>query len=346
MTITISAAYDGRLLRSYLKLTLGLSTVALAKLKNHPEGILVNGSRVTVRYVLRAGDILTLAEEDTPETASETVLPTELPLDILYEDDHVIILNKPPFMPTHPSHGHLTDTLGNALAFRYATRGEPFVFRPMGRLDRNTSGTVVVGKSRAASGALSRALIQGQVTKRYLAILEGELPVDGTTHTLTTYLYRPDAMGIKRMVCSANTEGAELAITQYRVLGASHGLSLVLAQPKTGRTHQLRVHFSSMGHPISGDDIYGGLPHLINRHALHALSLSLPLPFAAAGISPPATAYSDTLNAPDSQGYLHTWAPLPLDMQHLLDVYFSGVLPTCPTRQTLLDLGFSEVSSS
>lgn len=334
MTITISSAYEGRLLRSYLKLTLGLSTAALAKLKHHPEGILVNGQRVTVRYVLRAGDVLTLTEADTPETATETVLPTELPLEILYEDDHMIVLNKPPFMPTHPSHGHLTDTLGNALAFRYACRGEPFVFRPMGRLDRNTSGAVVVGKSRAASGALARALVQGQVTKRYLAILEGELPSDAATHTLQTHMYRPDAMGIKRTVCDSDTEGAEVAVTQYRVLAASHGLSLVLAQPKTGRTHQLRVHFSHMGYPILGDDIYGASSPLMARHALHALSLSLPIPFAA---TTPAMAVAPTeaLNAPDGHGYLHTWAPLPEDMQSILDTFFSGILPSCPTRAHL-----------
>ena len=87
MTITIPEAAEGRLLRSYLKLTLGLSTAALAKLKNHPEGIMVNGARVTVRYVLKAGDVLTLSEGDTPDAATETVLPAELPLDVLYEDN-------------------------------------------------------------------------------------------------------------------------------------------------------------------------------------------------------------------------------------------------------------------
>ena len=174
MTIPISAEYDGRLLRSYLKLTLGLSTAVLSKLKNHPTGILVNGQRVTVRYVLRAGDVLELADRDTEETATEHVIPCALPLEVLYEDDHVIALNKPPDMPTHPSHGHLCDTLANALAYRYAEAAEPFVFRPLGRLDRNTSGVVVAGKTRAASGCLGRALKNGEVTKRYVAILDGD----------------------------------------------------------------------------------------------------------------------------------------------------------------------------
>lgn len=342
MTINITPEYEGRLLRSYLKLTLGLSTAALSKLKNHPEGILVNGSRVTVRYVLHEGDVLTLSEADTPETATETVIPTQLPLDVLYEDDHVIVLNKPAFMPTHPSHGHLTDTLANALAYRYASTGEPFVFRPLGRLDRNTSGVVVTGKSRAASGALGRALIDGKVTKRYLAVLMGEMPCDSATHTLTTYVYRPDNQGIRRSVCDEQTDGAEIAVTKYRVLSSANGYSLVLAQPITGRTHQLRVHFAHLGHPILGDDIYGEISPLIDRHALHALSLSLPLPFAAAR-SHELTAVT-TPNAPDTEGYLHTWAPLPYDMQKLMDNFFPAVIPAVPTLDFLATLDFSDTA--
>ena len=345
MTIRISDAYEGRLLRSYLKLTLGLSTAALAKLKNHPEGILINGQRVTVRYILKTGDILTLSEADTPETATETVLPSPLPLDVLYEDDHVIALNKPPYMPTHPSHGHLTDTLGNALAYRYATRGEPFVFRPLGRLDRNTSGVVIAGKTRVASGALGRALLDGLVTKRYLAVVQGVMPADGMTHTLQTYIFRPDCMGIRREVCDADTPEAEIAITQYRVLHTAEGLSWVLAQPITGRTHQLRVHFSHLGHPILGDEIYGIPSPFIERHALHALSISLPLPFAAAlAIDTDDTPQeSDTLplNSSDSRGYLHTWAPLPTDMKKLADTYAPRLIPENPTQKALAAFGFS-----
>ena len=190
MTIHIPAEYDGRILRSYLKLTLGLSTAVLSKLKNHERGIVVNGQRVTVRYVLREGDVLELFDRDTAETATETVIPCEHPLDILYEDDHVIALGKPAHMPTHPSHGHLTDTLGNALAFRYAEAAEPFVFRPLGRLDRNTSGVVMAGKTRAASGCLSRSLQKGEVTKRYIALVVGEMPVDDLVHTVDAPMYR------------------------------------------------------------------------------------------------------------------------------------------------------------
>ena len=200
---------------------------------------------------------------------------------------------------------------------------------------------MVAGKSRAASGALGRALIDGKVTKRYLAILQGEMPCDGKTHTLQTFIYRPELQGIRREVCGENIPGAEIAVTQYRVLAVAHGSSLVLAQPKTGRTHQLRVHFSHLGYPILGDEIYGEASPLIDRHALHALSLSLPLPFAAAREEPIAAA-NLRLNGPDREGYLHTWAPLPTDMKKLLDLNFPHALPAEPTLEALASLGFAD----
>ncbi len=319
MTITITDAYDGRLLRSFLKWTLGLSSAVLSELKNREDGILVNGTRVTVRYVLRTGDVVTISDRDTPKTATERVIPVELPLTVLYEDDYVIALAKPADMPTHPSHGHLCDTLANALAYRYLTAEEPFVFRPLGRLDRNTSGVVVVGKTRAAAGYLSRALQKGLVRKRYLAIVTGEMPADRSWQIIDAPIYRPDASGIRRAVGTAETDGAVRALTRYRVLTAGAGCSLVLCEPVTGRTHQLRVHLAHIGHPILGDEIYGTPSDLMGRHALHALSLSFPLPFyASTGIEPPLGEF--TVNAPDKTGRLFAWASLPADMASVAEM--------------------------
>lgn len=326
MTVVISEAYEGRILRSYLKLTLGLSTAALAHLKSRENGILVNGERVTVRYVLHAGDVLTLADRDTPETATERVIPVELPLDILYEDDYLIALSKPAGMPTHPSHGHLCDTLANALAYRYLTANEPFVFRPLGRLDRNTSGVVVSAKTRAASGLLFHAMQKGLVRKRYLAIVEGTMPVDGEEHILRAPIYQPDGTGIRRAVAEEGHPDAADAVTRYRVLAAAGGLSLVLCEPVTGRTHQLRVHLAHMGYPILGDEIYGTPSSLIGRHALHAISLSVPLPFATdlrkTSPQPSVDGHAIAVNEPSPDGYLHTLAPLPPDMAAPVDEHF------------------------
>ena len=326
MTVTISEQHEGRILRSYLKLTLGLSTAVLARLKGREDGILVNGKRVTVRYILHAGDVLTLADRDTPDTATERVIPADLPLHILYEDDHVIALAKPADMPTHPSHGHLCDTLANALAFRYQAANEPFVFRPLGRLDRNTSGVVVSSKTRAASGLLFHALQKGLVRKRYLAIVVGEMPVDGKEHMLHAPIYQPDGMGIRRAVAEDGNPAASDAVTRYRVLDAAGGLSLVLCEPLTGRTHQLRVHLSHMGYPILGDDIYGTPSDRIGRQALHAISISVPLPFATdlRHGAPQASVDGSAIlvNQPSPDGYLHTLAPLPPDMAAVMDESF------------------------
>ncbi len=315
MIIEIPSAYAGRLLRSYLKLTLGLSTAVLTRLKNRENGILINGERVTVRHVIREGDILTLGDRDTEATATERVIPTDLPLTVLYEDEYVIALAKPADMPTHPSHGHLTDTLANALAYRYQMAQEPFVFRPLGRLDRNTSGVVVVGKTRAAAGCLSRSLLRGKITKRYVAIVTGTLSPDGVPsgenfagislpHVIDAPIFRPDSAGIRRAVGTEATPGAANALSRYRVLASNGDYSLLLCEPVTGRTHQLRVHLSHIGHAILGDDIYGTPSSHMARHALHAYSLTFPRPFWG----------TVDRSIADEQGILTITAPLPEDM--------------------------------
>lgn len=340
MKITVPAEFDGRILRSYLKNTLGLSSKTLAHLKTLPNGIVVNSSRVTVRYVLHAGDALELADTDTE--SSENVTPAPLPLSVLYENEHLIVLDKPPFMPTHPSHGHTDDTLANALAYRYEKEGLPFIFRPLGRLDRNTSGVVIAGKTRAASGALGNALLRGEVKKRYVALLRGSLCEGDGIHTIEVPIRRAEDSIIIRTACNMDEAGAEYALTNYRVLLSNKDYSLVLCEPKTGRTHQLRVHFSHIGHPIVGDDIYGGDDQgLISRHALHAVSVTVPMPFFRAANGSDATAapmrdnglrhgegvlslLSDRLNTPTDDGILCTFSPIPADMSSLILRLFDG----------------------
>lgn len=357
MTVILSERYEGRPLRSYLKNTLSLSTSTLARLKAREDGIVVNGTRVTVRYVIRAGDRLELALEDTPEMATETVLPVAAPLDILYEDDRIIVLNKPAGMPTHPSHGHLTDTLANALAFRSAAVGAPFVFRAVGRLDRNTSGVVLVAKTQAVAGFLGRALAEHRITKRYLAVLEGSLPEDGHLHSIEVPICRPTAGVAMRTACPETTPdaaGCEYALTHYRVLASSPSHTLVLAMPYTGRTHQLRVHFAHICHPLCGDEVYGTPVEAsdtpIARQALHCLSLSFPLPFpspvaaeadrrtktpppvaaetARRVKAPPPFDPAEPPNLPREDGWMHTLAPLPMDMKALLQAKFPHISPS------------------
>ena len=280
MDFLIDSAHDGKTVRSYIKFTLHISSRMLTVLKQDENGIVVNGTRVTVRHVLHEGDVLSLVLADRAENASHNVPPSDIPLDIIYEDAHVIALNKPPYMPTHPSHNHHDDTLANALAWRYAQAGEPFVFRPMGRLDRNTSGIVLAAKDKLASGMLTAAIREGEVNKTYIAIAVGELPLGTGVQTIDCGIRRQAESVIMRTTCPDSTAPDEVSVTDYEVLDTRDGLSLVRVRPRTGRTHQIRVHFAYIGHPLLGDDLYGTPDERIGRHALHAQSLELPLPFA------------------------------------------------------------------
>lgn len=273
MEIRITAEESGKTVRDLMRKELGFSAAHLRHLKFLEQGILVNGEHVTVRYVLREGDLLSLAAEDAEP--AEKLLPVDLPLTIAYEDEDMVIPSKSAEMPTHPSCGHHEDTVANALAFRYAEQGIPFVFRPISRLDRNTSGLLTVARNRIAAARLTRSMQTGQIRKRYVAILCG-VPAS-EEGVIETYQRRTAESVILRENCPPDV-GGDLARTHYRVLCRANGYSLVFAEPLTGRTHQLRVHFAGLGCPILGDDLYGTPSPLIGRHALHSCMLSLPLP--------------------------------------------------------------------
>lgn len=268
MIYKISAEENGKTVKEILRYGVGLSLAFTKQLKFLDNGIMLNGEKVTVRRTVSAGDILFLATEDVQRDGVLT--PTPLPLDIAYEDEYIVMPNKSADMPTHPSHNHRGDTLADALAYKYQEEGIPFVFRAISRLDRNTSGILLIAKDRISASRLSASMKNGDINKKYIAILDGELDFD--EGTIDTYIKREAESIIFRRVCKEN-EGGDHAITKYKLLAKSNGYSLVLASPITGRTHQLRVHFSHMGAPILGDDMYGNESPLISRHALHALSL-------------------------------------------------------------------------
>lgn len=268
----ISAKENGLTVKDILKRGVGLSAAFIKSLKFLENGIMLNGDHVTVRQTVHEGDILTLATEDAE--AGESLTPTDIPLEVVYEDSCMVLPNKPPFMPTHPSHLHHGDTLADALAFRYASLGTPFVFRPINRLDRNTSGITLIARNRISAARLTQSMRDGQIKKQYIALLCGELD-DG--EIIETHVRRTAESIIVREVCDADG-GGDYALTRYKILMRKGGHTLVLASPVTGRTHQLRVHFAHMGCPILGDDMYGEPHALIPRHALHALRLRLPHP--------------------------------------------------------------------
>ena len=294
MKIVIDERYAGRTIREVLTRELGYSSNLLKKLKFSEGGILVDGTFRTVRHVLSVGEELSLAIEDTASDVSPYTIPVALPIEILYEDAYVTAVNKPFGMPSHPSLGHQRDTVSNALAWRY--RDRPYVFRPVNRLDRDTSGCMLTANARDASYKMYRAMTGGEIHKTYLAVLCGKPEPECAIRE--TYMHRRAESIIEREETDPTAPDAKIARTAYVTLSSAGGYTVVLAHPITGRTHQLRVQFAGMGCPIAGDDLYGHADPHIARHALHAWKTAFPHPATGERIT--------------------VTAPLPDDIQSLL----------------------------
>jgi 23S rRNA pseudouridine1911/1915/1917 synthase len=206
---------------------------------------------------------------------NEHIEPVDIPIEILYEDDEVVAVNKGAAMPTHPSHNHHNDTLANALAWRYKQMGIPFVFRAVNRLDADTSGIVLVARNRMAAFKMSNELSSGNISKRYIAVLDGVL--EHREGSITAPIRRKSDSIILRECCREG-EG-DYARTDYTLLCENGTFCAVEARPITGRTHQIRVHFAHIGLPLVGDYLYGKEGQCgMKRHALHAYKLSFNRP--------------------------------------------------------------------
>ena len=274
MEFLVDDAHDGVLLRSFLKGTCGVSSRLLIQLKKRENGITVNGEHATVRRRLSAGDKVTIWEKDV--LSQDAFTPVSLPFSILYEDDALLVVDKPPGMPTHPSAGHNGDTLANALTWHFERRGEPFVFRPVSRLDRDTSGILTLAKNQYVASKLCEAMQERRIRKTYLAFTDG-LPPAEAGHIETGTRRREDFF-VLREVCPVDAPGAALTVTEYRVAETFDGYALLEVHPLTGRTHQIRVHLAHLGCPILGDELYGSASTLVGRQALHAARLELSHP--------------------------------------------------------------------
>lgn len=281
MNITVTKELDGITVKDWLYKN-GISRGLITHLKKLNDGITVNGEHATVRRVLHEGDVLSLRTDDRTEDENHALVPTEMPLDIIYEDDDMIAVNKPPNMATHPSIGHFDDTLANGLAYYFAAQKKPFVFRAVNRLDRDTSGIVLVAKNRVSAARLGELMKSGGIKKTYIAVLNGTLtPSAGQ---INAPIRRREASIILREVCTGAEPDAKSALTAYETLAVCADASIVRAEPITGRTHQLRVHFAHKGAPIAGDGMYGTAEtvptkydNAMSRHALHASQLEIDL---------------------------------------------------------------------
>lgn len=293
LIINITEKHSGRLVLDYLRYELGLSRRILVRLKQTGGGISLNGQQVTVRAVLQAGDVLELLIEDDADRTktNEYITPYDYPIDVIYEDKYLIAVNKPPDMPTHPSHGHLDDTLANVMIHYF--KDTTFVFRPINRLDRDTSGIVLISKDQLTAHKMSTQLKQGKVQKCYRAVLHGK--INQSSGRIETYIKRVSDSIIKREAVSHGIE-SEFAVTEYNRVGYNGEFSIVNAYPITGRTHQLRVHFAHLGYPICGDTLYGNASNVINRQALHSCILEFKHPYTSEKLTLTAPVTDDIKN--------------------------------------------------
>lgn len=223
----------------------GVSSSLMTELKESEDGILLNGKKVFVNEKVKTGDRLLITLKDK----RSDIAPSDIPLLVLYEDEDIIAVNKPRNMPIHPSQNHHGDTLANALMHYFL--GEDFTFRVITRLDKDTSGVVLLAKNPLSGAILGEAMKKGSIKKEYLALVNGKMnPEKGE---INAPIGRREESVILRCVTPLGKE----AITFYETLQSNGDYSLVKLSPLTGRTHQIRVHLSYIGNPIYGDDLYG-----------------------------------------------------------------------------------------
>ena len=276
-----------------LQVQAGLTKKQISRATFRPQGILCNGVQCRVSKSVSAGDILSVCLEAPSQGSSHLKLPsTELsPVRILYEDQDLLAVNKPSGIVTHPSGRHYRDTLSNQVYWYLRQKGEAVTVRSMGRLDRETSGIVIFAKNKTCAARLQSQQNTGEYHKEYLAVLSGSFP-ENSRHTISLPI-GPDPDDSRKMKCFSQQDklapDSRPAVTHFQVLHSTSQWSLVSLFLETGRTHQIRIHMKTIGHPLIGDTLYGeafsdNAPYFC-RTALHAWHVSFFHPFKNKEIS-------------------------------------------------------------
>ncbi len=259
ISFTVTKEYDHMKVVHFLRGSAQLSARLTGSLKRVENGIMLNGNHTRTVDIIKTGDIITINIPDD-ELLPE---PVRLPIDIVYEDNDIIAVNKSPFLAMHPTHNHQGDTLANALAWHLAQKGDNAALRAIGRLDKGTSGVVVCALNKYAASRLT-----GGIRKEYLAIVQGSFEGEGT---IDIPICRPNPMKTLR-TCA---DKGDRAVTHWQALGQGNGMSFLRVWLETGRTHQIRVHFAHIGSPLTGDMMYGGSNPEIGHQLLHCESAEM-----------------------------------------------------------------------
>ena len=264
-TYVVDQCEAGITIEQYLKKR-GYSRQVMTHLKRTENGILLDGNWAYTRDTVAAGRRLDIRISE--EGASEKIAPVCLPFDIVYEDKDLMVVNKPGNMPVHPSMNHHDNTLANAVAWSCREKGEYFPYRCINRLDRNTTGLLILAKHMLSAAVLYGQMRERKIRRIYLAIVKGRLEHPGV---IALPIGRKEGSAIELAV---DMERGERAVTHYRPLRWGDGWTLVQCILETGRTHQIRVHMSCLGHPLPGDFLYCPGDHTIDRQPLHSWKLS------------------------------------------------------------------------
>jgi 23S rRNA pseudouridine1911/1915/1917 synthase len=251
LTYQVPAEEDGFYLKTILQNRMQVSRKLLSRLKLTEQGITLNGKREYISVKVHTGDVVEVRME---QEESEDILPQELPLDILYEDDHLMVLNKAAGMIVHPTHGHYVNTLANGVVHYWQRQGKSFRFRPIHRLDQETSGALAIAKNPFIHQQVSEQMQAHQVKKEYIAIVHGVM--ESEEGTVNAPIDRDPEQPHIRMV----TETGYSAVTHYKVERRFPEATIVRLWLETGRTHQIRVHMKHLGHPLVGDKLYKRQP--------------------------------------------------------------------------------------
>lgn len=268
----VSAEFSGKSLLDFLKFDMHLSASLIRKAKRTENGITVNGKLTFVTQKVSESDLVEVTVE-TDDEKSENIPFCDIPLDIVYEDENMLVINKQGGIPTHPSLNNYDVSIAGAVMNYYKKQGINFVFRPVNRLDKGTSGLMIIAKNPHFHELLKSALHTGDFEREYLALVCGKLTEGGT---VDAPIYREDNSIIKRAVDKRGVK----AVTHYEPIKIYGDKTLVKLWLETGRTHQIRVHMQYIGHSLYGDFLYGEEAEDLSRPALHSYRISLKNPIA------------------------------------------------------------------
>lgn len=295
----------GMTVEQYL-LAHGYSRHLIIDLKKSPSGLMIGNRQVYVTHRLTCGEVLSV--ELPADVSSEHIVPTAMDLSIVYEDEHILVINKAADTPIHPSQGNYSNTLANGVAWYFMQKGEPFVYRVINRLDRDTTGLLILAKHALSACILSGMVRDRNIHRTYLAAVSGDIRrlnhtqppespaprglisdgADESSYTISAPIARVDGSTIERQVDFVN---GEYACTHFTFLSycPKSDTSLIKLRLETGRTHQIRVHMKYLGFPLPGDFLYNPDYRLIGRQSLHSWKLDFlhpitkePLTFTAA----------------------------------------------------------------